>query len=174
MTRLQSGALQINKEIQPIEEVIGAALNRLEAPLRERSITTNVPDKLPMVAIDAVLMEQVFVNLIENALKYTQPSDKIELEAQPMPDNSLLIQVHDSGPGIQPNEEERVFEKFFRSKDTDASIFGAGLGLAICRGIVQAHGGSIWAERSRLGGACISMKLPSAQPAELEAQQLRK
>jgi two-component system sensor histidine kinase KdpD len=160
MTRLQSGTVQLNLEPQPLEEVVGAALARLEDRLGERNIITELPADLPLLSLDAVLMEQVFFNLLDNAAKYTVSGDTIRISAQ-AEGASVLITVKDSGCGIKPEDRELVFEKFFRSKDTEHSVFGAGLGLAICRAIIEAHGGKIWADASdTTHGASLVFRLP--------------
>lgn len=160
VTRLESG-VHLHKELGPLEEVVGAALHRLRRQLGGRAVRTELPADLPMVAIDDVLMEQVFVNLIENALKYTPADSPIDITAT---DHSefLEVEVGDRGPGIPEGEESRVFEKFFRGR-TD-SVRGAGLGLAICRAIVEAHGGSIQALNRPGGGALFRFRIPIGNP----------
>jgi two-component system sensor histidine kinase KdpD len=158
MTRLEAGALQVNKELQPLEEVIGAALSRLEEPLADRVVNIRLPDELPFVPIDSVLIEQVFINLLENAIKYTPPASPIDLSAS-TDGASVVIEVADRGPGLPPGDEQRIFEKFYRAS-TSPNGRGVGLGLTICRGIVEAHGGRIWAENRSGGGAVFRFTLP--------------
>jgi two-component system, OmpR family, sensor histidine kinase KdpD len=164
MTRLESGALQLRKELHPPEEVIGAALGRLGKRLADRRVTTRVPPNLPLVPMDDVLVEQVLVNLLDNTLKYTPPRSPVEVIATAT-DESLTIEIADHGPGLPPGEEDRVFEKFYRGESVGAR--GAGLGLAICRGIVRAHGGRIWAQNLPGGGVAFLFTLPlgAARPA---------
>jgi two-component system sensor histidine kinase KdpD len=157
MTRLESGALQLRTELHPPEEVIGAALGRLGKRLADRRVTTRVPPDLPLVPMDDVLVEQVLVNLLDNTLKYTPPRSPIEVIATAT-DESLTIEIADHGPGLPPGEEDRVFEKFYRGESVGAR--GAGLGLAICRGIVRAHGGRIWAQNLPGGGVAFLFTLP--------------
>jgi len=168
MTRLESGALQLQRELHPPEEVIGAALGRLAKRLGDRRVTTKVPSDLPLVSIDDVLIEQVLVNLLDNALKYAPAGTPIEVIATAT-DENLTIEVADHGPGLPSGEEDRVFEKFFRGKQIIAR--GAGLGLAICRGIVRAHGGRIWAQNLPGGGVAFLFTLPlsATQPAPVPA-----
>ena len=168
MTRLESGALQLQRELHPPEEVIGAALGRLAKRLGDRRVTTKVPSDLPLVAMDDVLIEQVLVNLLDNALKYTPAGTPIEVIATAT-DENLTIEVADHGPGLPPGAEDRVFEKFFRGEQIIAR--GAGLGLAICRGIVRAHGGRIWAQNLPGGGVAFLFTLPlgATQPAPVPA-----
>jgi two-component system sensor histidine kinase KdpD len=166
MTRLQSGALRVSKEWHPLEEVIGAALGRMERSLRGRPIVTRVPEDLPLVPIDDVLIEQVFINLLENAVKYTPPGSEIELAAR-VGDGGVSVSVADRGTGIALEDQAHLFEKFYRGRSTASR--GAGLGLAICRGIVEAHGGRIWTENRPDGGAVFQFTLPlTGRPPDME------
>jgi two-component system sensor histidine kinase KdpD len=166
MTRLQSGALRVSKEWHPLEEVIGAALGRMERPLRGRPVVTRVPEDLPLVPIDDVLIEQVFINLLENAVKYTPSGSEIELTAGAH-DGGVTVGVADRGAGIPPEDQARLFEKFYRGGST--ASHGAGLGLAICRGIIEAHGGRIWAENRPGGGSIFQFTLPlTGRPPDVE------
>ena len=158
MTRLESGALQIHKELQPLEEVIGAALSRLEEPLADRAVNIRLPADLPFVPIDSVLLEQVFINLLENAIKYTPAHSPIDLSAA-QDGAAIVIEVADRGPGLPPGDEQRIFEKFYRARAPQNGS-GVGLGLTICRGIVEAHGGRIGAENRSGGGAAFRFTLP--------------
>jgi two-component system, OmpR family, sensor histidine kinase KdpD len=160
MTRLEAGAIQVHKEWQPLEEVVGAALMRLEVPLRDRPLTTHLPADLPLVPLDGVLIEQVLINVLDNALKYTPPGSPLSLAAWTT-DGAMTVEVADQGPGLPPGEEQRVFEKFYRVQRPGAAS-GAGLGLTICRGIMAAHGGQIWAENRSGGGTALRFTLPLA------------
>ena len=171
MTRLEAGRVQVHREWQPIEDVIGSALARVEHELGDREVHLDVPANLPLAPIDASLIEQVLVNLLENACRYAGAGAAIELRACG-DDQDLLVEVADDGVGLQAGTEERVFEKFYRaSKDGT----GAGLGLAICSAIVAAHGGTMSAANRPGGGAAFSFilplegrppELPGAEPAE--------
>ncbi len=158
MTRLESGAIRVRKAWQPLEEVIGAALTRKERALAGRTVTVDLPADLSLVLLDEVSIELVLVNLLENALKYTPAGSPIELSAWAV-EGGIVIEVADSGPGLAAGDEQRVFEKFYRAHTGAA---GVGLGLAICRGIVEAHGGSIWALNRTQGGAAFRFHLPIA------------
>ena len=166
MTRLESGALQLRRDWHPLEEVVGAALGRLAKSLGTRRVTVNIPPDLPLVAIDDVLIEQVFVNLLENAIKYTPPDSAIRILVSAT-DQSVTVEVADHGPGLPKGHEARVFEKFYRAASDGRQ--GAGLGLAICRGVVAAHGGRIWAHNLPEGGVAFLFTLPltDTQPAPL-------
>jgi two-component system sensor histidine kinase KdpD len=161
MTALEAGVLSAKKEWQPIDEVIGVALGRLEDQLRDRPLEAGVPDGLPLVAIDGTLIEQVLVNLIENANKYAPAGAPITVEARQAREG-LEVLVLDRGPGIARGEEERIFDKFYRALKSEQ---GMGLGLTICRGIVAAHGGTIRAENRAGGGAAVRFTLPLAASA---------
>ena len=157
MTRLEAGALQVHKDAQPLEEVVGAALNRMEDRLRGRAVHTDVPADLPLVAFDSALIEQVLINLLENATKYTPAGSPIDISARAV-DGEVHVEVADRGPGVSPKEAERVFEKFYRVRQGEGG--GVGLGLTICRGIVAAHGGRIWVDPREGGGAVFRFTLP--------------
>ena len=153
MTRLESGQLRLRREWHPVEEVIGAALARFG----ERPVTLSVPRDLPLVPIDDVLIEQVVVNLLDNAIKYTPAGSPIRILATATAE-VVTVEVADRGPGLPRGAEKQVFEKFYR---VDANgRHGTGLGLAICRGIVHAHGGRIWAQNLPEGGVAFLFTLP--------------
>lgn len=158
MTRLQAGALEVRKQWQPIEEVIGASLARLARQLKNHPVTTHVAADLPFVPLDDLLVQQVLVNLLENAIRYTPAGTPIEVSAR-QEGSSIVVEVADRGPGLPASELGRLFEKFYQAGYT-MSHTGAGLGLAICRGIVQLHGGKIHAENRVGGGALFKFSLP--------------
>jgi K+-sensing histidine kinase KdpD len=160
MTRLESGALAVKRQWLPLEEIVGSALTRLEPQLEGRPIRTDLPADLPLVSVDAVLLEQLFVNLLENAAKYTPAGSPVEIVARAGAESRVVaIEVADRGPGIQPGDESRLFEKFVRGRQQTGSS-GAGLGLAICRGVIGAHGGTIVAANRPGGGAAFRITLP--------------
>ncbi|MBZ5590292.1 MAG: sensor histidine kinase KdpD [Acidobacteriia bacterium] len=158
MGRLQSRSVALRREWQPLEEVFGAALQELDLQLRDREVVLRLPADLPQVPIDEVLIERVLVNLLENAARYTPPGTPIELAAA-AGQGEVRIDVLDRGPGLLPGEESRIFEKFVRG-ETAPSRRGIGLGLAVARSIVEAHGGRIWAENRPDGGAAFRFTLP--------------
>jgi two-component system sensor histidine kinase KdpD len=157
MVRVETGALQLKREWQLLEEVIGIVLIRLDERLKDHPVRVHLPADLPLVPIDGVLMEQVFLNLLENAIKYTPPDTPITISAA-VESGNVIVSVADEGPGIRMGEEERVFDKFHRIAPDTSS--GVGLGLTICRGIVKAHGGRIWLEHAPSGGAIFRFSLP--------------
>jgi len=158
MIRLESGALRVQAEWQALEEPVGVALIRLGERLQQHPVQVNLPRDLPLVPMDAVLIEQVFVNLLENAAKYTPAGTPIEIAAAVL-DGVVRVDVLDRGPGIPAGEEARIFEKFYRVAGGGPAT-GVGLGLTICRGIVTAHGGRIWVENRSGGGAAFHFTLP--------------
>jgi len=178
MARLQSGAVRLNRQWQPIEELVGSALQSVGAALAGHKVVTKLPADLPLVNIDGVLIERVFGNLLENAGKYTPAGSTVTIAARvAAPD--LLVTVEDDGPGLPAGREEALFEKFARGQSESATS-GVGLGLAICRAIVETHEGRIWVEPVRAGAAqrgatrgarfCFTLPLgtPPAMPAEEE------
>ena len=150
--------MKVKKEWLPIEEVIGGALTRLESTLSGRRVETDVPEDLPLAPCDGLLIEQVLVNLIENAVKYTPREGAITVSASADPE-ALTVEVADRGPGIPPADLERVFEKFQRLESRGRQG-GVGLGLTICRGIVTAHGGRISVTNREGGGASFRFTIP--------------
>ena len=162
LMRLESGILQIRREWHPPDEVIGGAMTRVEPLLVGRQVTTDIPPTLPLVAIDAILVEQLLVNLLENAARYTPAGTPVDLTiARDV--RCVRIAVADRGPGIPATERERVFNKFYRG-DGARRTTGAGLGLAICRAIAVLHGGRIWVEDRPGGGAVFQFELPIVEP----------
>jgi two-component system sensor histidine kinase KdpD len=156
MTRLESG-IELRRDLYPLEEIVGAALQRTERQLSRHPVTTHLPDSLPLLSGDDVLLGQVLVNLLENAAKYTPEGSPIEVSADSS-DDAITLEVRDRGPGFAPQEEQRIFEKFYRGRSDVAR--GAGLGLAICRAIIEAHRGTIDAFNRAGGGAVFRIRLP--------------
>jgi two-component system sensor histidine kinase KdpD len=157
MTRLESGALQPRRAWHSLEDIVGAALGRLEKRIAGRDIRTRIPPDLPLVPVDDVLLEQVFLNLLDNALNYTPPGSPISISAV-ADEDAIRVEVADRGPGLGRGDEDRVFEKFFRGGARPGH--GAGLGLAICDGIIRAHGGRIRAHNLPEGGVAFFFTIP--------------
>jgi len=162
MTRLESGAIGLKREWVPLEEIVGSALTRLEAKLANREVRIELPGTLPLLSVDPVLFEQVFANLFENAIKYTPADSPLYVRAKAS-DSQVVMEVLDSGPGLPVGSEAQVFEKFYRGNHV--GIPGVGLGLPICKGIVEAHGGTLRAENRPEGGALFRITLPMADSA---------
>lgn len=158
MARLQSNNVQPRREWVLIEEIVGSALGRLDHRLRGRRVTADVPQDMPLVSVDPLLIEQVLVNLIDNALRHGDGTVEISAGAAT---GSVTFAVADRGPGLEPGLEDRIFEKFYRAPGTMGT--GTGLGLAICRGIVAAHGGAITAANRPGGGALFTVVLPAGE-----------
>jgi two-component system sensor histidine kinase KdpD len=170
MARIESGEVKLNLEWQPFEEVVGASLNAARSMLKQHTVEVHLPRDLPLVRIDALLIERVLVNLLENASKYTPPGSTVTLSAEVVADQ-LSISVSDDGPGLPPGREEAVFQKFTRGERESATP-GVGLGLTICRAIVESHQGKIVATNRPGGGAKFTFTLPLGTPpaAALEAE----
>jgi len=167
MMRVESGALALKREWVPLEEIVGSVLTRMETRLFGREVVMHLPDELPLISVDPVLFGQVFVNLFDNALKHTPESSPIEVCAA-AGETTIEIEVADRGPGLAEGTQKAVFEKFYHGGSHPGSG-GVGLGLSICRGIVEAHGGSIEARNREGGGASFVIRLP-----RLEAPAIRK
>ena len=164
MSRLQSGQTKLNCEWHVLEEVVGCALAQLETQLQHHPVVIHLPADLPMVRMDALLMERVFINLLENAIKYTPEQTPVTISGW-VTHQELLAEVADRGPGLVPGDEERVFEKFYQAGSGSAR--GVGLGLTICRSIIEAHTGHIWAANRPGGGATFRFTLPLEEGAPL-------
>jgi len=162
MARIQSGEVKFNLQWQALEEVVGSALRASGSQLKGHAVRTRLPADLPLLSYDAVLIERVLCNLLENAAKYTPPGSRIEISAE-LRGAWIDVIVYDDGPGLPHGREEAVFEKFTRGERESAKP-GVGLGLAICRAIVEAHGGRIHAAASPLGGAAFVITLPLGTP----------
>jgi two-component system, OmpR family, sensor histidine kinase KdpD len=160
VTRVEAGALKIKKEPYDVQDLLGSCLASFEPRLQERKIHIRLPPDLPLIPMDSVLMAQVLINLLDNALKYSPPGGRIEVAGR-IRDRWLEIEVADQGPGIPEEYLKQVFNKFFRLSRTE-EVSGTGLGLAISKGIVEAHGGEIWAENRPGGGSKIVFTLPLA------------
>ena len=165
MARLQNGGVNLHADWQSVEEVVGSAIRAARPALGGLAVRADVPPDLPLVEFDAVLMERVLVNLLENAAKYGAPPLEIQARATP---GSLVLRVRDHGPGLPPGlrgREAELFEKFTRGQSESATP-GVGLGLAICKAIVDVHRGKIEAGNAAGGGAVFTVTLPRSAPPE--------
>ena len=164
MTRLEAGAIEVHKQWHAVEEIVGVAIRHAGMQLCDHPLVTQIDPELPLVPMDDLLVEQVLLNLLDNAAKYSPAGSPIEIRAR-LEGNQLAVAVADHGPGLPNADLERVFEKFYRSVRSLGRP-GAGLGLAICRGIVQLHGGRISAQNRPGGGALFRFTLPleTSQP----------
>jgi two-component system sensor histidine kinase KdpD len=168
MARLQAGRVALNRQWHSLEELVGTALESLGGVLARRRVDVHLPEAFPLVEMDAALMERVLCNLLENAAKFTGPHSHIDIGARAEPGH-VIVWVEDDGPGLPPGREEEIFEKFERGNKESATP-GVGLGLAICRAILQAHGGTIRAENRPGGGARFLFELPQGTAPQLAGE----
>ncbi len=158
MARLQNGGVQLNKQWQALSQVLSKALKTVGRLLRNHQIEVLIPPHISPISIDTILIERVLYNLLENAAKHTPPGSHILITAEEAGDY-MNIAIEDNGPGLPPGMEEKVFEKFIRGA-AESSQFGVGLGLSICRSIIEAHEGKIWATNIPGKGARFTFSLP--------------
>ncbi len=167
MTRLEAGAIEMKFDLIDVAEIVGAALERAGTILAEHRVEISVASDLPMLRLDPILFEQVLFNLLDNAAKYSPPASRIDLKARRDGD-IVAIDVIDEGPGIPPDDLERIFDKFYRVQAQDRRRAGTGLGLAICRGFIEAQGGRIEAHNRRdRSGAMLSLRIPVPEDVEI-------
>lgn len=164
MTRIEAGAIRLKIEPCDVQELIGCALAAMENRLGSRDVSVKLPAGLILVPLDLFLMNQVLVNLLDNANKYAPSGSPIELQAT-VQDIWLVLTVADRGPGVPEMELHKIFDKFYHISVPERTG-GTGLGLSICKGIVEAHGGTITAANRQGGGFCITVQLPLAEPRE--------
>ena len=162
MARIESGDVKLRRQWLPLEEVVGGALKSAQAALARHPVTVSLPPDLPLVELDATLIERVLYNLLENAAKYTPDGTRITIAAE-VAGGNMVVTVSDAGPGIPRGQEELIFEKFTRGS-RESAMPGVGLGLAISRAIIDAHRGTIRAANNPAGGARFSFTLPLGSP----------
>lgn len=158
MARIESGGVHLRREWQPLEEVVGAALQARASLLGRHELAIDLPADLPLVDIDSVLFERVLCNVLENAAQYTPPGSRIEIHARAHEDE-IILQICDNGPGLPPDRTDTLFAKFTRGH-TESASGGFGLGLAIVQAVVTAHGGRVRGFNRATGGACFEIALP--------------
>jgi two-component system sensor histidine kinase KdpD len=162
MARIESGEVRLDLQWQPLEEVVGAALDSARSMLKQHHVEVRLPRDLPLVRFDALLIERVLVNLLENASKYTPAGSTVTLSAEAV-GGQMRVSVSDNGPGLPAGREEALFQKFTRGNRESATP-GVGLGLAICRAIIESHHGKIVAVNRPGGGVTFSFMLPLGSP----------
>ena len=163
VTLLESGRFTLKQDYYFIPELVGNALARIKELLGDRNVECKFDQEFPAIKADGLLIEQVLVNLLENAAKYTPSHSNITVSAR-QEGNAIRVEIADQGQGIPAGEEQKIFDKFYRGTRSGQ---GSGLGLAICRGIIQAHGGSIYAYNQDRGGAVFSFTLPASVAPDL-------
>jgi two-component system sensor histidine kinase KdpD len=170
MTRLETGGIALERDWAAVSEIAGSVLARLAEPLAGHRLMVDIPTDLPLLRVDATLIDQALANLLENAARHTPVGTLVQLRAR-CEGSGLVLSVEDFGPGLGDRDMEGVFAKFHRGTAEGAG--GVGLGLAICRAIVNLHGGRVWAERIPGGGTAFHMWLPLEEapglPVEAEA-----
>lgn len=159
MSKLELGGTTARMQWNILEEIVGSAIVRTRSGLKGRRVEASFPHDLPLILVDGLLLEQLFVNLLENAARYTPPGSTVTVTAR-ADARWLAVTVADDGPGLPPGSEERVFDKFFRGNPTADAGRGSGLGLAICRAVARVHGGSITASNRPAGGVAFTLRLP--------------
>ncbi len=170
MTRIEAGAIRLNHELCDVQDLVGCAMAAIKQRVGGRTIQIRLPDDLPMVPLDLVLMTQVLVNLLDNSLKYSPAESSIEISAR-LDRGWLLLEIADQGLGVPEQDLKRVFDKFYRIPVPEG-VGGTGLGLSICKGIVEAHNGSIKAINRAGGGLTMVVRLPLAERTLRENGQL--
>ena len=168
MARLNAGKVVLRREWQPLEEVVGASIKLLGTTLDQHKIKVDLPRDLPLLNFDAVLIERVLCNLLENASKYAPPNTDIRLTAR-VQEQEMLISISDQGKGFPTENREHLFDMFVRG-ESETEHSGTGLGLAICKAIIESHDGRIVASNQRSGGACIYFTLPLGSPPTIEQE----
>jgi two-component system, OmpR family, sensor histidine kinase KdpD len=163
LMRFESGQVVLRRDWQSLDDLLGAALHALEVKLATHPVELRIPADLPPVNVDATLIVQVFTNLLDNVAKYTPPGTRVTIAAA-ADGQFVRVTLDDDGPGLPPGDPARLFDKFQRGND-EGTVVGVGLGLAICRAIVVAHGGQIEAQRRASGGARFELTLPATEPA---------
>lgn len=162
MTRLDAGIVDLNREWQSVEELVGSAVLRTEKLLADHFVKVKLPEDLPLLYVDGVLLEQAFINLLENAARHTPNGTKVTISGKNLP-QTVVIEISNDGPNLSEGDEDRIFEKFYRP--TPNAPQGFGLGLSICKAILEAHGGTIRARNRRQGGVSFMMILPKGEDA---------
>jgi two-component system sensor histidine kinase KdpD len=152
MSRIEAGALRPSRQWNLLQEIVAGVVERMRPLTLAHQLELDIPEDLPLVPVDYVQIEQVFTNLISNCLKYAPPHTVIQVVARPGEDGSLQVQVSNQGPPVPQEDLARIFDKFYRITAADR-VTGTGLGLSICKGILEAHGGRIWAENLPVGFA---------------------
>jgi two-component system, OmpR family, sensor histidine kinase KdpD len=164
LARIQGGSLRLQRGVHFPSSLVSVAVRQTKTLTDGREIRVDAPDSLPLVSVDAALIQMVIAHLIENAVKYTPPGSPISIGARPGQDG-VVFYVTDQGPGISGQDQTRIFEKFYRGHEGESLNKGSGMGLAIAREIIRAHGGEIWVNSTRGQGSEFGFSLPEAREA---------
>jgi two-component system, OmpR family, sensor histidine kinase KdpD len=174
MSRIEAGALKPDRQWNILAEIVDGVVARMHRPLRDHKLEVQVPDDLPLIQMDYIQMEQVFTNLLQNSAKYAPSGTTIRVSAARQDQDQVLVKVVNEGPPVAADHLERIFDKFYRVTAPE-KVSGTGLGLSICKGIIEAHGGKIWAENQAQGFAFV-FSLPlggeEAAPPPFEAENI--
>jgi two-component system sensor histidine kinase KdpD len=162
LMRFEAGQIRLRRDSESVDDLVGSAWSRVETRMREHPVEVEIPADLPSIYVDASLIVQVLTNLLDNAAKYTPAGTRVTIAARPRGE-FIAITVDDEGPGLSKAEGDRVFNKFQRGQ-SEGTVVGVGLGLAICRAIVRAHGGEIQAGENPKGGARFEFTVPTGEP----------
>lgn len=157
MIRLETASVQLNKKPHALQEIIAVALDKLKKQLNDRKVQIQISPNTPVVALDPMLIEQVLINLLENAIKFSPVNSSLDIFVE-CEDKNVIVKISDRGSGINPADIDKIFDKFYRGQKPETK--GIGLGLAICKNIIEAHHGKIWAENKIDGGAIFCFTLP--------------
>ncbi len=157
-TQLEAGGILLNRKKASLEEILESSIHKLGAAFSGKVLNINIPENFPLIEVDDVLFEQVFINLFDNATKYSPADSPLDISAS-IEGGECLIQISDRGPGLDPADAEQIFDKFYRGAQAQQKM-GTGLGLTICRAIIKAHGGKIWVENRAGGGAVFKILIP--------------
>ena len=170
MSRIESGVLQPKRKWHVLSEIVAEVLHRMQSLTKRHVIQIDISEELPLVFVDYLQMEQVFTNLISNSIKFSPEGTTVSISAGVQSDRSIRVQVKNQGPGVSEEHLEKIFDKFYRLTAAER-VSGTGLGLSICKGIIQAHGGRIWAENLPDGFAYY-FNLPVTWEGELQGEEL--
>jgi len=163
LTRLEGGALNVKMTLHALDEVVDSALRGIGARIDAGRIHMDIPLEIPLASVDPVLIEQLLINVLENALRYTPADSPIDVIVRAST-SDISVTIADRGPGVAKEDESRILDKFFRSANADHRDGGMGLGLAICKAIARAHGGRIEARNRNGGGLEVTLSLPTGGP----------
>jgi two-component system sensor histidine kinase KdpD len=172
MSRIESGALRPQRKWHALPEIVEKVLARMRRLAENHRLVVEIPDELPLVPLDFVQLEQVFTNLISNSIKFAPPGTVVRVHAHTPDRSTLVVQVSNQGPPVPPEHLNGIFDKFYRVTAADR-VTGTGLGLSICKAIIEAHGGTIWAENLPAGFAfnfTLPLQMDGQAPPQLPAE----